>query len=202
MSQLEIAFDFFPEKLFDLYTFLKEHLYLKYSRTDPYGWYETTFYANNLRKSCKGMRIYIKRLENRRSVRLELLLNREAIRCLGLGFPPALGSLSFLRYFEFKTLSEDRLRNYMIRQKQDQIAESERRRPGFGGLVICQIDSWISSFFGSEESLMGKIAFLKSKKGLPNYWRFLDPVEELNTEFIGRVASQRFLSRARSRMSH
>jgi len=208
VSQIELAFDFFTPNVMDLAGFLESHLFLKNQRTKSFR-FKTTFYLNNGRKSSKGQKIYVKKLDNtgEEFVRVELTLRRPLIRRLGLDFPPAVEDLALLRFFEFRRFNEEPLRDHLIWRNRDLIARIEQRRPGFGSLVESQTHSWVDCSFhteyGDPKPLMEISEVLKSNKEyLPNYSRFLEPMEALNREFIDLMANQRFLSSQSPKMPH
>jgi hypothetical protein len=180
-------------------------LFLKNQKSKSFR-FKSTFYLDNIRRSTKDQKIYVKALDNSREqfIRVELTLRRPLIHRLKLDFPPAVEDFPIFRCFEFRRFEEDRLRNYLIRRNRNLIAQMEQRRPGYGSLVESTINSWVNCNFqtghGDLKPLMEISEALKSSKGyLPNYSRFLKSVEDLNRGFSDMMASQRFLSSGRRR---
>jgi len=197
LSKLELTFDFITDEIYKLKEFLKSHLFMKQQRSES-GSCKTTFYANNLRRSVRGMRVYPK-LE-KCCVRMELVMNGPLLRRLNITFPlDSIDQLDLRRFFTFMLLDQEHLRKYLIRCNRKQISESEsdQRMPGMGrDLIMCLISSWIRSAVEDdygEASMMKQVEILKSERGVPNYSRFLLPHEELQREFEKQVYGQTFL---------
>jgi hypothetical protein len=202
LSQIEFSYDFIFHDLRALQQFhaiLLRHLFFRYQRSASRYW-GTTYYTNNVRKCRReGMRLYPKSWDRepacRQVLRLELLLKREAIRRLGLEWP--LEGCKWVdllrgwdRFFEFRALDHDRLRRYLVRTSKEQIAAVEKRRKGFGGLVVQVIDGWVKGVVGAGGSLMEQVEVLKRKDyGVPNYSRFLQPYSALNDAFRSALVS-------------
>jgi hypothetical protein len=181
---MEIPLDFFTGDILGLENFIRNHLFLKYQKSKSF-FFKTTFYTNNIRKSVKGARVYEKTGDGNRFLRLEFVLAERKLQDLGLEFPlKKLFPFDFRKFFDFRILNEDHLRDYLVWKERDKIAEINSRRPGFGGIINRHIESRISSKFGYEDSLMGKVEILKSEYfGILNYSRFLEPYKEFNLYF-------------------
>lgn len=208
LSYLELAFDFHSNERRKVQRFLVDHLFMKYQRiakpkknqktkpkknqTVKSKWCKTTFYYNP-RKFGKNLTVYLKE-ENDLVVRMELRLRRRILKRMNIQFPLSdIDSLQFHNFFSFMEINIEKLRKYLIWCERERIKEINRRRPGYGNLVIQQIDSWMSSILDDSRSLREKVEALKSDKGVPNYSRFLRSIDWFNKEFLKQVSSQNFI---------
>ena len=132
--------------------------------------------------------------------RLELVLKSSLLKRLNLTFPlHSIDSLDLSRFFLFMNVDKQKLQKYMLWCNRKRINEADKKRPGFGNLIRQQINSYVDRVTlnerGDDESLMKISEMLKSKEfGVPNYSRFLDPLDEFNMEFCRQVSSQSFLT--------
>lgn len=198
VSEIELAYDFFTDDRIGLIDFLKSCLFLKGAKTPPSGdMFKETFYANDLRKSNKGLKIYIK---DQRFVRLELTLKRNILRILKI--QPSLktiDSIDPLKYFTFMSLNKNDLLNHekweaKRADKSNGIVRSIRGDQ----LLERHAESYVDEVLLAPSSLMGKILEMKrmkKKKKLKNYYsRFLIPLEDVKNKFIKLTQSQTFLT--------
>lgn len=197
VSLIEFTFDFKTDDPIELFDFLKSHLFLKNIRTKPYSQYSSTFYTNNIRQSSKGMRVYLKTLkgDDKQVVRLELVLKRSIIKRLGLEFPLSnIDTVDLSKFFSFNFIDEERINKYLCWKHRKQIAEVEMRRKRFGGGIIKRIIyNGLRGTIGREESLMEKVGMLKSKEIVPNYSRFLEPLDGFNSDFFEMASRDHFI---------
>jgi len=114
LSKIELAYDFYNlsgDGRFELFDFLKTHLVLKNSRSKPSEQYLTTFYANQLKRSSKGLKVYLRTdHNNKRLVRLELTFKRPLLKKLKIN--PSLKTIDLVNpseYFLFMSVDENKL---------------------------------------------------------------------------------------------
>jgi hypothetical protein len=174
--------------------YFERHLFLKYQKS-PSGYKKDSFYTNNLRKSVKGVRLYPrpKYSNHKKYVRLELELHRAKIKQMGIEFPPAPDQLDrdFRNHFEFRKWDAPKLYRYMINQNRRKIADANFRRPNSGQLGLRVIESWLRTVCNMP--IMKAVEHLKSKEHcVPNYSRFLVPMNEWNLLIEQSANEQRF----------
>jgi hypothetical protein len=204
VSEIEMTCDFYTDYRYKLLEFLKSHLFLKNVRVKPNSDYTTTFYTHDStdgkgKLASKRMKIYLKELElnGKKVVRMELTIKRNVIKNLGLEFPLSnIDSIDLSKFFSFKVVNEQKLTDYICRKNKKLIEDVEKKKiKGFGGdLVKAHLDSWIRNAVLGEDSLLGNVYSLKSEKNtFPNYSRFLEPLEEINSDFFKRVSVNSFI---------
>lgn len=196
LSFVELTFDFFTEDRIRLREFLKSITFMNNARSKP-GRKKTTYYLNNPRKSVRGMRIYTR--PESKHVRMEVTLKSQLLKRLGLSFPlDSIDSLDLTRFFSFKCVDQERLRKYLIWSNRKLIEKIDQKRPGFGSLVECQIQSWINCIVmdahGSQTYLMDQITEFKFGNAIPTFTRFLLPIDDFSEDFMKKVSGQKFLS--------
>jgi hypothetical protein len=120
LSQVEIAFDFYPEDinhLDNLQTILDDGAVLKYSRPNNYNRYKSTSYRGkhgNVRFGSKGIRLYHK--PERSFVRMEIVLNRQYIR-KRIHLPINLDQIHLADYIVYRNdLCLDKLASYFMKK--------------------------------------------------------------------------------------
>jgi hypothetical protein len=194
VSQIELSFDFITRFPALLEEFLRVHLHLRYQRSKSFQ-YEGTYYTTNVRKATKGNRLYQKRIDGRTVVRLELRLNRRCVRRAGLVWPlDEVEGLDLTRFFFFKKIRKEALTEHLIWKERDAIQAAEGRLLGSGNIVRSTISSWVDSVMYYRRKCMERVEVLKDPaKGVPNYYRFLEPLNEFNQLFLQMVKSQRFI---------
>ncbi len=196
VSEIEMTFDFFTDSPSELFHFLNSHLLLKNARTKPYSGYPTTLYANDTRKSTKGMRVYLKKFEGEEKVRvrMELVLKRSIIRKLGLDFPLSnIDSVDLSKFFSFKDINFKKMKEYLYWKHRKQIAALEEKGKVFGKLIKQQLNNYVRCSEG-EESFMGQSAVLKSKEcGIKNHSRFIEPLDWFTADFLKKAATDHFI---------
>lgn len=199
VSKIELTYDFCDLSGKDrivLFDFLKSHLVLKSSRSLPSERYLTTFYANQLKRSSKGLKVYLRKdCFNRRLVRLELTLKRQLVKKLNIN--PSLKTIDSVNpseYFLFMNLDENKLINY-LKRKSRRAHKSDNSRNKFmrDELIERHIENYVYGFLLEPFSLMGKIVKLKSESGIINYSRFLVPHKDFTQMFIKKTGHQGFL---------
>jgi len=195
LSYVELTFDFFTDEVIRLRELLKSCTFMNNARSKP-GRKKTTYYLNNLRKSVRGMRIYTRPESNH--VRMEVTLKSQLLKRLGLSFPlDSIDSLDLTRFFSFKFVDQERLRKYLIWSNRKLVEKIDQKRPGFGNLVECQIQSWINGIVmdthGDATYLMDQITEFKFENAIPTFTRFLRPIDDFSEKFMKQVSSQKFL---------
>jgi hypothetical protein len=197
-NQLEIAFDFLTDELTRLRHVLDKHLFLRYQRHPSFS-VKTTFYSSDCRKTSKGTRTYGKKVDNQKVIRLELVLNRRALRQLrfDISWIP-IDKIDFGKYFSFKVIDLDKITNYLIRLNKSEIKELEESDGMSGELLKRHIESWVRSRFiprnPFKEKFMKHVEKLKEKeKKIPNYIRFLKDHILLNQKFRDALMDKTFL---------
>jgi hypothetical protein len=156
LSQVEVAFDFFPDDKYclrDLRRSLTEGLVLKYSRAGCYVNYSgleyrgTEYIGNNgyVWKGAKGLRIYDKQQGGRHFLRVELQFNRPFIKRRHISLPVDADGFSLFDFVDYREpLDEDRLLRVLCKKWANPIkraADVDMLR----SLLFRQIHSWISS---------------------------------------------------------
>ena len=194
VSAIEFAFDFYSPFTFPLYEFILRYLFLRYQRS-PSRRYKNSYYTNNIRKSTKGVRVYLRPKDSdlKKYIRLELELHREKIKNLHLTFPLTAEQLDidFRNYFDFRRIDFDKLYAHEVRQCRKQIIRLNLGDREGAQLLRCHIESWVTSL--ADIPLMQAVERLKSKDyGVANYSRFLKPMNELNMLIEGAAYTQRF----------
>ncbi|MFH0813082.1 MAG: hypothetical protein V2A69_09635 [Pseudomonadota bacterium] len=183
ISKIELAWDFYVINIWGFKEFLERHLFLKYQRNSARK-YEDTYYTNDIRHSIRGIRVYPrpKDAELKDYVRLELELHRNKIRDLGISLSSLANGVSvdISKFFEFKRWDWEKIDKYLTKKYRKQIAKADQRRPGSGALLRQHIRScWIRCAL--DKPMMEVVEEYKSKvNGLPNYSRFLIPLEQQN----------------------
>ena len=201
MSKIELAYDFYNKTgggRIKLYDFLKTHLLLKHSSSKPSeDLFLTTYYANQLKTSSKGLKVYLRPDHfNKRLVRLELTLKRQLLKKLKID--PSLktiDSVNPFRFFLFMSVDEDKLIDY-LKWKSRRIHKNDTSRNKFlhDELIDRHVENYVHGLLLAPFPLMGKIVQLKSEYGIVNYSRFLVPNEEFTQMFTEKTECQGFLS--------
>jgi hypothetical protein len=204
ISKIELAWDFYTSTTPGAYVlkeYFERHLFLKYQKSPSWRFKdeedkdEDTFYTNDLRKSVKGLRLYLKpEFSNHKDyVRLELELHRAKIKQMHIDFPLTPDQLDrdFRNHFEFRKWDAPKLYRYMINQNRRQIANANFRSPKSGQLGLRVIESWLRTVCNMP--MMKAVEHLKSKAHcVPNYYRFFVPMDELNLLIEQSANEQRF----------
>lgn len=200
VSKIELAYDFYDLSSRDriiLYDFLKSHLLLKHSRSKPSERYLTTYYANQLKYSSKGLKVYLRPdHRNERIVRLELTLKRPLLRKLRIDpLLKAIDSVNPLRFFLFMSVDENKLIDHLKwKSKRRHKNDVSRNKFLHDELLERHVENYVSGFLLEAFPLMGKIVNLKSKSGIVNYSRFLDPQKDFTQMFVEKTKHQSFLA--------
>ncbi len=199
VSKIELAYDFYnlsDDGRFELFDFLKSHLVLKGSRSKPSEQYLTTFYANQLKRSSKGLKVYLRKdHNNKRLVRLELTIKRLMLKKLKIN--PSLKTIDSVNpfdYFLFMSLDENKLINH-LKWKSRRTHKSDNSRNKFmhDEMIERHVENYVRGLLLEPFSLMGKIVKLKSEYGIINYSRFLVPDKDFTQMFIEKTKHQGFL---------
>jgi hypothetical protein len=149
LSQVELAFDFYPNDehdLYDLRRVLTSGLILKHSRAGCYSKIQETDYigkGGNVRKGSKGIRIYKKQRDARYFLRMELQLNRTFIKDNSISLPVIADGFQLFDFVDYREpLDEDRLLKMLCKKWRNPI-ERARDVEMLRGLSLCGIYSWI-----------------------------------------------------------
>jgi len=194
VNKIELAWDFYGLSPCYVKEFLKQHLFLKYQRSPSFE-YENTYYTNDLRRSVKGIRVYLRPKKSKYPdcVRLELEIHRPKIKKLNIAFPIKASDLDldFRNYFEFRRIDFRKVMNFLIKRHWKYIGKLNYKMPGHGDLIICQFQSACTSW--ASMALMEAIEDLRAKPyGIENYSRFLVPMGDLNMLIEDAAYKQRF----------
>ncbi len=199
VSKIELAYDFYDLSSRDrikLYDFLKSHLLLKNSRSKPSEKYLTTYYANQIKASSKGLKVYLRPdHRNIRIVRLELTLKRPLLRKLRIDpLLRRIDSINPFRFFTFMSVDENKLVNHLKwKSRRMHKNDSSRNKYMHDELLERHVENYVSGFLLEAFPLMGKIVNLKSKSGIVNYSRFVVPEEDFTQMFVERTRYRSFL---------
>lgn len=197
VSQIEMTFDFYVGDTTDFRNLLKSHLFLKNQGSYSFTYKGETFYTNNLRKSAKGMRLYIKQNEiGQKIVRLELVLRRPLIHRLGLQFPlNDIDSLTLSKFFYFAHLKEDDFKKYVFKRNKRSMEQLGEIDPFEVGIIEDHVESWLRC----SESLMEKVEVIRDGIKIKNCSRFIEPLNNFNKKFFNIVSSQKFITPRRKK---
>ena len=215
VSKIELTYDFFNlsgHERIGLFDFLKSHLVLKSSRLKPSEQYLTTFYANQLKRSAKGLKVYLRKdHNNKRLVRLELTFKRQILKKLKI--TPSLKTIDSVNpfdYFLFMSVDENKLIEH-LKWKSRKTHKSDNSKNKFmrDELIERHVENYVYGFLlepfeeikvkGLKQkfhtsSLMRKIVQLKSESGIVNYSRFLVPNKDFTQIFTNKTEGQVFLA--------
>jgi hypothetical protein len=194
LNKIELAWDFYSPYTFQLWDLLKRHLFLKFQRS-PSNKYGNTYYTNNIRRSAKGIRLYLRPISSDRKkyVRLELEIHRSIIKKLDIDFPICRDSLDvkWNKYFDFRRIDWSKMYKYCIKQNREQIKKRNVEDPHSVPLYIDYIQSWVSRLV--DIPLMEAVEKLKRRfTGIPNYSRFLVSEDRLNHLVENAAREQKF----------
>jgi len=185
LSRLELAIDISSNDNYALKKFIEGHLFLKYSRTNPFK-FKTTWYAGDIRKPVRGIRCYSKSINKGKIIRLELVLKRPTIKRLGLS--PTLSNLhniSLERFFDFREVDTKKLLNSQLYIIRDQLKEKGGKDSISGRIMISTIGGLIGSKY---DTVMKSVQALKQcphyKK---SYGRFIGKLDEFNGIFFSKL---------------
>jgi hypothetical protein len=200
VSKIELTYDFYNlsgHERIVLFDFLKSHLVLKGSRSKPSERYLTTFYANELKRSSKGLKVYLRPdFRNKRIVRLELTLKRQILKKLKI--TPSLKTIDSVNpfdYFLFMSVDENKLIDHLKwKSRKTHKSDNSRNQYYRDELVERHVENYVYGFLLESFSLMGKIVNLKSKEsGVKGYSRFLVPHKDFTQMFTEKTEEQGFL---------
>ena len=199
IKQIEIAFDFVTDDLLGLKDFLDNHLFLKYQHsTYPSLMYKDTFtyYTSNHRKATKGTTTYIKDIDGKYIVRLELILNRQILRKTGLKLPlDSIDSMDWSKYFTFKYIDSKNLIKYLKWSQREAIKQTYSRSQLSGKLLEKTIDIWAKTI--TSYHFMYQVETLKHKeKGIDNYSRFMKEHGYFIFKFIKELEGKSFIPKS------
>jgi len=202
MKQIEITVDFYDYTV-PLQEFFYDHLFLSYCRSKPCfnkgkeparGFegeilLDSTFYIGHRNKNTKTIKIYRKEVNDHKILRLELLLNRQRIKALGLELP-----LERINYFDltkvisFRALDRRKLLAYMTWKNRFKL---EKKSELSCKCYIAYLNAWI---FNLGDTLMEQVLNVKkSPYGGSNYSRFFPFMEEFNQAFSEKLENRDFL---------
>ena len=154
LSQVEVAFDFYPENEYDLRELrrvLTDGLIFKHSRARCYFNFSKLEFRGTeyigkkgvVRKGSKGLRIYNKQQDGRHFLRMELQFNRPFIKSNGISLPVNADRFNLFDFVDYrKALDEDRLLKVLCKKWARPVkraADVEMLR----SLALCGIYSWV-----------------------------------------------------------
>lgn len=213
LSEIELTFDFYDGDP-SLETFLRKHLFLRYSSQDVFA-YASSYYSTNTRKSRKGNIVYSKCVHENHVTRLELKIKREIIKRLDIDTTlQGINDINILDFFYFRDLNLPKLRKRYKRIYRKEKGLSSRKKLEWKELVIDNMMSRITSCPPDEEilkhiserfgyrietmrfyylsSLMHHVSILKEIIG-SHYSDYLIDFEAFNLWFKSEVDRQGFL---------
>ena len=199
IKEIELTFDFYTDNVFGLEHFINSHLFLKYQNQRlPSKHYKDTFYTTG-RKAAKRTRTYIREVNGKSVVRLELILSKAIIRRINLKLPlVSIDSLDITQYITFKYIDSDKLINYLKKSQKDEIEKAYSKKRLSGKLYEKQIELYVNSIV--YWNLMSQVEMLKAKDkrtglliGVPNYSRFILEYHGLINNFRRELAGKSFI---------
>jgi hypothetical protein len=200
IKEIELTFDFYTDDVFGLEHFINSHLFLKYQnqRLPSKNFKEETFYTTG-RKAAKRTRTYVREVNAKTVVRLELILSRAIIRRIGLTLPlVSIDYLDILQYITFKYMDSEKLIKYLKKSQKDEIEKAYSKKWVTGRLYEKHIETYVNSMLYWE--LMRQVEMLKAKDketklliGVPNYSRFLLEYHELINIFRRELVGKSFI---------
>jgi hypothetical protein len=199
IKEIELTFDFYTDDVFGLEHFINNHLLLKYQNQRlPSKHYKETFYTTG-RKAAKRTRTYVRDVNGKSVVRLELILSRAIIRRIGLTLPlVSINYLDITQYITFKYIDSDKLINYLKKSQKEEIDKAYSKKRLAGKLYEKHIETYVNSILYWE--LMPQVEMLKAKDketglflGIPNYSHFILNYHELINKFKRELAGKSFI---------
>lgn len=168
LSQVEIAFDFMPDNerdIRDLRRVLTDGIVLRNSRVNCYSRYLTTEYIGkngNVRHGSKGIRVYEKRQNGERFLRMELQFNRPGIKRNRLSLPIDAYKINLIDYLGYRQLDTLKLLDILCkkwRRPVKNVSDLAMTR----GLERAMILSWVSCIItdGQENPVSEQISRFK-----------------------------------------
>jgi hypothetical protein len=199
IKEIELTFDFYTEDVYGLEDFINGHLFLKYHNQRTYHKHvEETIYTTG-RKAAKRTRAYVRPVNGKFILRLELILSKVIIRRIGLKLPlESIDYLDITKYITFKYVDSDKLIKYLKKSQKDEIEKAYNKKWLSGRLYEKHIELWVQSMLSYD--LMYQVERLKAKdketgllKGVPNYSRFILEYQELINKFRRELSGKSFI---------
>ena len=196
LSLVEFSFDVTPAEGLPHYLLeqkIVSAVFLTYQhKSKPSGSYKGfTYYTTNIRSAAKGHRVYQKTVDGQRVIRVELVLNCDCLRAIGITLRNlmAIKPQVLRKYVQFKTLNFDRLAaaviNKMLGTRTGKPINTGTAKPHVTQLVRSAWRSALSVDMG--DVVMPQYERLRAEASIDNYGRFLDRDEEFENEFWNAV---------------
>ena len=199
LMEIELTFDFYTDDVYGLEDFINSHLFLRYQNQRlPSKHYMETFYTT-ARKAAKRTRTYIKPINGKMVLRLELVLSKVIIKRIRLQLPlESIDTLDISKYITFKYIDYAKLTRYLKKSDKENIKNAYSKSLLSGRVYEMHIKTWVKSMVDWE--LMLQVEQLKKKdketglfKGVPNFSRFLNEYQELINKFRRELAGKTFI---------
>ncbi len=199
IMEIELTFDIYTDDVYGLEDFINSHLLLRYQNQRlPSMHFIDTFYTTG-RKAAKRTRTYIKLINGKMVLRLELVLSKAIIKKIGLKLPlESIDTLDIKKYITFKYIDYKKLVRYLKKLDQDKINNAYSRRLLPDKVYEIHIKTWVKSI--RDYDLMYQVERIKEKdketgllKGIPNYSRFMNDYQELINKFRKELAGKSFI---------
>lgn len=200
VSDVEITFDFFPEKYQDFRRLINQYLFKKYNRSKPQRVGKTIYLQE--RPKTVGIKTYNKHnldgLADVQPFRLETTLRRAKINKLNIEFDnlyEKIKEIDFQSYFLFKRFNREKYISIMVeryrrrlKKKRDLNYPAEKKLDLYQGTVEGHLDS----LFLEKENLTVAELYVKLKEKQPINI-FFDDYNELNEQFFPIINGGSFL---------
>lgn len=182
LSEIEFAVDSSSDELRGLKTLIESTLFQKYQKSTSFH-IKGTYYTTNIRTKIRGIREYIKSINGKPIVRIELVLHRKSIKAAKIPFPLGYFPINLSKYYDFRIIDYQKMEKYLLKKAGPQIREANNQNPGYGDLIVQMVQSYLSAMDG--QSLMKQVEWLKKKNGVENYSRFFRKIEIDGKPVIG-----------------
>jgi len=196
LSLVEFAFDVTPAEGLPHYLLeqkIVSTLFLTYQhKSKPAGSYQGfTYYTTNIRSAAKGHRVYQKTVDGQRVIRVELVLNCDCLKAIGITLDNlmAIKPQVLRKYIQFRRMNFDRLAaaiiNKMLGTRTGKPINTGTAKPHVTQVVASAWRSALSVDQGNV--IMPQYERLRAEATIDNYGRFLDRDTEFENEFWNAV---------------
>ncbi len=190
VSQIELALDF-PYK-YKLHEFFWKHLFVRHNRGNPVfcgKGSEKSFYSGHKAKNCKTSIVYPKVIDEKKVLRLEVILNRSIIERLGLNIRMEnINNIDLSEFLCFKEWNYDRFRKYLKWKNRILLSEINPSSPSL------YMRTLIGAKLRGDEVryVMPAIQCLK-ERGYSRPQIFFEDIQEVNNAFFNLLRNKKFL---------
>jgi hypothetical protein len=168
-SRMKVSWDFEVSDADKFAKLLASRVFLKRSLTPCEERGSGVYYANDGRRSSKGLRIWSSNGDGQEEVKLRFTMSRSLLKSCGITFPPDPAAIDFKMFFEFNKLDTGALCSYLLGPKR----ETTKQRYFF--TLARELTGEARDVF-KKRPLMATIEYLRSS-GVSRYSRFLKPME-------------------------